>query len=114
MASPPALLTTPEEGGTVRPRRDIMLADVRESLSRPQRELSPKYFYDRRGSQLFDEITRLPEYYLTRAEREILIAQATDIVGITGARTLVELGAGSAEKTRILLSEMRSRVAAVT
>src|SRR5207245_1923783 len=53
-------------------RRRTILDDVRESLARTPRELSPKYFYDERGSQLFEEITRLPEYYLTRAEREIL------------------------------------------
>jgi L-histidine N-alpha-methyltransferase len=91
-----------------------MLADVRDGLSRRPRELSPKYFYDERGSQLFEEITRLPEYYLTRAEREILRARAWQIVELTGAHTLVELGAGSAAKTRILLAAMRQRVDAVT
>jgi len=88
-------------------RHAQMLADVREGLARPQRELPPKYFYDERGSQLFEDITRLPEYYLTRAETEILEARATAIVEITDARTLVELGAGSATKTRILLRAMR-------
>ena len=88
-------------------RRRAMLADVRDGLSRHPRELSPKYFYDERGSRLFEEITRLPEYYLTRAEREILIARAPQIVEVTRARTLVELGAGSAAKTRILLAAMR-------
>ena len=63
---------------------------------------SPKYFYDQRGSQLFEEITRLPEYYLTRAERGLLHAVAPTLV----ATTLVELGAGNAEKTRILLDAM--------
>lgn len=84
-----------------------MLADVREGLGRPQRELPPKYFYDERGSQLFEDITRLPEYYLTRAETEILEARAAAIARITNARTLIELGAGSATKTRILLRAMR-------
>lgn len=84
-------------------RHAQMVADVRDGLRRPQRELPPKYFYDERGSQLFEDITRLPEYYLTRAETEILNARAATIVEIAGARTLVELGAGSATKTRILL-----------
>ena len=82
-------------------------------MRRP-RELSPKYFYDERGSRLFEEITQLPEYYLTRAEREILIARAREIVELTGARTLVELGAGSAAKTRILLAAMHERSERVT
>lgn len=95
-------------------RRRAMLADVRDGLSRRPRELSPKYFYDERGSRLFEEITRLPEYYLTRAEREILLVRSSQIVELTGAHTLVELGAGSAAKTRILLAAMRQRTDAVT
>jgi L-histidine N-alpha-methyltransferase len=91
-----------------------MLADVRDGLRRAQRELPPKYFYDERGSQLFEDITRLPEYYLTRAETEILDARATTIVELTNARTLVELGAGSATKTRILLRAMQERGQRVT
>lgn len=89
-----------------RQRRREILADVRESLSHSPRELSPKYFYDERGSELFEEITRLPEYYPTRAEREILTAHAAEIVELVRPRTLVELGAGSAAKTRILLDAM--------
>jgi L-histidine Nalpha-methyltransferase len=103
-----------EERESAARRRALVLADVREGLSRPQRELSPKYFYDERGSQLFEEITRLPEYYLTRAEREILVSRVEQIVNITNARTLVELGAGSAAKTRILLGAMRSQALGVT
>jgi L-histidine Nalpha-methyltransferase len=95
-------------------RRRAMLADVREGLMRRPRELSPKYFYDERGSRLFEEITQLPEYYLTRAERDILVARASEIVELTGARTLVELGAGSAAKTRILLAAMHERSEHVT
>lgn len=83
-----------------------MLREVREGLSRAQKELSPKFFYDRRGSELFEEITRLPEYYLTRAERALLTSRAAEIARLSGARTLVELGAGSAEKTRLLLDAM--------
>jgi L-histidine N-alpha-methyltransferase len=86
-----------------------MLREVRDGLSRPQKELSPKFFYDHRGSELFEEITRLPEYYLTRAERALLRSRSTDIAGVTGARSLVELGAGSAEKTRILLDALVAR-----
>jgi L-histidine N-alpha-methyltransferase len=83
-----------------------MLREVREGLARPQKELSPKFFYDHRGSELFEEITKLPEYYLTRAERRLLRSRADEIVRVTDARALVELGAGSAEKTRILLDAM--------
>ncbi|WP_257457827.1 L-histidine N(alpha)-methyltransferase [Archangium lipolyticum] len=71
------------------------------------KELSPKWLYDERGSQLFDEITRLPEYYPTRREREILVAHAGDIAHASGADTLIELGSGSSEKTRLLLNAMR-------
>jgi L-histidine Nalpha-methyltransferase len=113
MTSIDPMLTGAESGGEAE-RRAAILADVRDGLSRRPRELSPKYFYDERGSQLFEEITRLPEYYLTRAEREILLARASQIVELTGARTLVELGAGSAAKTRILLAAMRQRVDRVT
>lgn len=91
-----------------------MFEDVRNGLLRTPRELSPKYFYDERGSQLFEDITRLPEYYLTRAEREILVARAAEIVAMTNPHTLVELGAGSAAKTRILLTAMHSCVGEVT
>jgi L-histidine N-alpha-methyltransferase len=105
---------TPQERERAEQRRALILADVREGFSHRPRELSPKYFYDQRGSQLFEEITRLPEYYLTRAEREILVARASEIESITGARTLVELGAGSAAKTRILLAAMRSQTLGVT
>ena len=72
------------------------------------RELSPKWLYDERGSQLFDDITRLPEYYPTRREREILVAHAGDIARASGADTLLELGSGSSEKTRLLLNALRS------
>ncbi|MGW4028661.1 L-histidine N(alpha)-methyltransferase [Streptomyces sp. NPDC004838] len=81
-------------------------ADVLHGLTRTPKSLPPKWFYDARGSELFEEITRLPEYYPTRAEREILIARAPEIAAATGARTLVELGSGSSEKTRYLLDAM--------
>jgi L-histidine N-alpha-methyltransferase len=79
-----------------------LAAEVREGLTRPLRELPPKLFYDERGSELFDLITELPEYYPTRCEREILERRAGDIV--RGAEELVELGSGSATKTRVLLA----------
>ncbi|KUL37220.1 dimethylhistidine N-methyltransferase [Streptomyces sp. NRRL F-4489] len=78
-------------------------ADVAEGLSRTPKQLPPKWFYDARGSELFEEITTLPAYYPTRAEREILTATAGRIAAATGARTLIELGSGSSEKTRLLL-----------
>ncbi|MFE1233283.1 L-histidine N(alpha)-methyltransferase [Streptomyces sp. NPDC058745] len=81
-------------------------ADVHDGLTRAPKELPPKWFYDARGSELFEEITRLPEYYPTRAEREILIDRASDIAAATGARTLVELGSGSSEKTRFLIDAL--------
>ncbi|MEU9609231.1 L-histidine N(alpha)-methyltransferase [Streptomyces sp. NPDC048057] len=78
-------------------------ADVLHGLTAAPKTLPPKWFYDARGSELFDEITRLPEYYPTRAEREILRDRASEIAAATGARTLVELGSGSSDKTRHLL-----------
>ncbi|MEW1654860.1 MULTISPECIES: L-histidine N(alpha)-methyltransferase [unclassified Streptomyces] len=78
-------------------------ADVARGLSRTPKQLPPKWFYDARGSELFDEITTLPEYYPTRAEREILLSTADRIAAATGARTLIELGSGSSDKTRHLL-----------
>ncbi|MFJ4857731.1 L-histidine N(alpha)-methyltransferase [Streptomyces sp. NPDC088730] len=81
-------------------------ADVLDGLTRQPKTLPPKWFYDARGSELFEEITRLPEYYPTRAEREILIGRAGAIAAASGARTLVELGSGSSEKTRHLLDAL--------
>ncbi|HYV15569.1 MAG TPA: L-histidine N(alpha)-methyltransferase [Conexibacter sp.] len=80
--------------------------DVLDGLTRPFKELPPKHFYDERGCELFDRITELPEYYPTRAERAILEAQAEAIVSATGAAELVELGSGTAAKTRVLLDAM--------
>lgn len=81
-------------------------ADVLSGLTRHPKALPPKWFYDARGSELFEEITRLAEYYPTRAEREILIARADAIAAASGARTLIELGSGSSEKTRHLLDAL--------
>jgi L-histidine N-alpha-methyltransferase len=87
---------------------DSLAEDVREGLGRPhgERALPPKHLYDERGSELFDQITRLPEYYPTRCERAILNRQAPGLVEMTEARELVELGSGTASKTRALLYAM--------
>ena len=79
---------------------------MRAGLGATPKTLPPKWFYDDRGSELFDEITRLPEYYPTRTERAILTEHAHDIAKRTGADTLVELGSGTSEKTRILLGAL--------
>jgi L-histidine N-alpha-methyltransferase len=85
-----------------------MAADVRAGLTRPFKALSPRYFYDERGSQLFEQITELPEYYPTRCEREILEAEAGPICeAANGPASLIELGSGSARKTQVLLDAMR-------
>ncbi|MFE4335238.1 L-histidine N(alpha)-methyltransferase [Streptomyces sp. NPDC056831] len=81
-------------------------ADVLHGLTRHPKTLPPKWFYDAHGSELFEEITRLPEYYPTRAEREILIDRAEEIASASGAQTLIELGSGSSEKTRHLLDAL--------
>ncbi len=80
--------------------------DARRGLSASPKDLPPKWFYDDRGSQLFDEITRLDEYYPTRAERQILVARADEIAAASGADTLIELGSGTSEKTRLLLDAL--------
>lgn len=113
MASTPICSTSAARDQAVK-RRHAILADVRDGLLRTPPELSPKYFYDERGSRLFEEITRLPEYYLTRAEREILVARADEIAADVAPKTMVELGAGSAAKTRILLDALVERLVEVT
>jgi L-histidine N-alpha-methyltransferase len=89
--------------------RERLVADVVEGLKGEPRVLPPKWFYDERGSQLFDQITELAEYYPTRAERSILTERAVEIIDLSGADTLVELGSGSADKTRVLLDELMRR-----
>jgi L-histidine N-alpha-methyltransferase len=83
-----------------------MAVDVRTGLTSTPKTLPPKYFYDAHGSDLFDQITRLPEYYPTRAERAILEARVDEIARVSGAETLVELGSGTSEKTRLLLDAL--------
>jgi L-histidine N-alpha-methyltransferase len=80
--------------------------DVLDGLTRPFKELPPKHFYDARGAQLFDRICELPEYYPTRAERAILHEAASELARLTGAAELVELGSGTAAKTRVLLDAL--------
>jgi L-histidine N-alpha-methyltransferase len=86
---------------------DSLRADARAGLIASPKTLPPKWFYDERGSELFEKITQLDEYYPTRAERAILRGAAGEIAAATGAHTLVELGAGAAEKTRLLLDALR-------
>ena len=90
------------EGGAL----DSLAADVRHGMGLPLKEIPPKYFYDARGSELFEQITTLPEYYPTRSERELLNRHAPEIAELTGAEELVELGSGTASKTRALLYAM--------
>jgi L-histidine Nalpha-methyltransferase len=91
----------------LRPGDERTLAyDVLDGLTRPFKELPPKHFYDARGAELFDRICELPEYYPTRAERSILVSRAAHIAQFTGAGEVVELGSGTAEKTRVLLAAL--------
>jgi L-histidine Nalpha-methyltransferase len=83
--------------------------DVLDGLRSTPKSLPPKWFYDSVGSELFDQITRLPEYYPTRAEAEILRARSVDIASASEADTLVELGSGTSEKTRMLLDALHDR-----
>jgi L-histidine Nalpha-methyltransferase len=93
----------------VGPGEERALADdVLDGLTRPFKELPPKHFYDAAGAELFDRICELPEYYPTRAERAILEQCSADVVAATGAAELVELGSGTAAKTRLLLAAMAS------
>ncbi|HEY2237365.1 MAG TPA: L-histidine N(alpha)-methyltransferase [Streptosporangiaceae bacterium] len=87
---------------------DSLRADARAGLTATPKSLPPKWFYDAAGSELFEKITALPEYYPTRAEREILQAEAGQIAAASQAKTLVELGSGSSEKTRLLIDALRA------
>ena len=94
------------------PRREAFRADVLAGLARSPKTLSCKYFYDRRGSQLFDDICRLPEYYLTRSELAIMDRYAGDMADEIGPRAmLVELGSGSSVKVRLLLDRLEHTAA---
>ena len=85
---------------------DLVRQDAAAGLTSSPKELSPTWLYDDRGCELFEQITRLPEYYPTRTERSILAERAAEIADVSGADTLIELGAGSSEKTRVLLDAM--------
>jgi L-histidine N-alpha-methyltransferase len=89
-------------------RRRQLLADVRRGLTAEQRSIPPVWFYDERGSRLFDEITRLPEYYLTRTERRLLAEHGSEIAKLADADTLVEVGSGTSEKTTLLIEAMQA------
>jgi L-histidine N-alpha-methyltransferase len=87
--------------------RSQMRGDALRGLQAVEKSIPPVWFYDERGSRLFEEITQLPEYYPTRAERALLEAYAPAIAGLAKADTLVELGAGACDKTRVLLSALQ-------
>jgi L-histidine Nalpha-methyltransferase len=89
-----------------RERRAALRDATARGLQSDPKQIPLIWLYDERGSRYFDEITRLPEYYLTRSEREILVARADEIASLTGAETLVELGSGTSEKTRLLLDAL--------
>ena len=86
-----------------------LVNDARGGLTSTPKELQPKYFYDAAGSAMFEEITRTPEYYQTRTERTILESIAGDLIASNGIAELVELGAGSARKTEVLLAAIHAR-----
>ena len=100
---------TPEAEVSTAPPETEELAELRDEVWAGLRDgaLSSRWFYDRRGSELFEEITRLPEYYPTRTERALLVEHATAWMGKLRPGILVELGAGSARKTRILLDALQ-------
>ncbi len=112
-APPWSALAAPQKAITIDSHLDgnaerSLADDVLDGLTRPFKELPPKHFYDARGAELFDRICELPEYYPTRAERAILERSADEIAAITGAVELVELGSGTAAKTRVLLDSLHS------
>lgn len=96
------------------PPRADMRADVLQGLAKPQKELFPKYFYDERGSHLFDEITRLPEYYLTRTEDSIMLASLDEMARLIGPHAaVIEFGSGTGAKIRRLLKHLVDPVACI-
>jgi L-histidine N-alpha-methyltransferase len=106
-------ITNPEETIRIDSHLDgsqerSLAEDVLDGLTRPFKELPPKHFYDARGAELFDQICDLPEYYPTRAERAILEQTAVELAALTGAVELVELGSGTAAKTRVLLDALQA------
>lgn len=108
--SAPGYLIAGGEGccrsGIVEDRLARMRAEVAAGLSRAQKELPTKYLYDARGSRLFEEITHLPEYYPTRAERALLESKAPELARLCRPRSLIELGSGGSAKTRVILDAL--------
>lgn len=104
-------MSTPADAALTAPTqfRTELRADVTRGLSASPKQLPPRWLYDALGSDLFLKITELPEYYPTRSERAILTQRAAAIADITGARTLIELGSGSSDKTRLLLNALEER-----
>ncbi len=95
------------DGHADAPSRDAFLTDVLNGLSAPRKAIPAKYFYDRHGSELFDAICRLPEYYLTRTEMALLRSHATDVAQLAGrGAQLIEFGSGAASKVRLLLDAL--------
>ncbi len=105
--SPGGISVTITHLATQRGDTTRMLEDAREGLLASPKSMPSKYFYDARGSRLFDDITRLPEYYLTRAETEILEASAEAIIGAARPAEVVELGSGYSVKTKLIVDAMR-------
>lgn len=103
---PPSIAPTIEVHLDATDLHAALVEDALRGLTTTPKELPPKWFYDERGSSLFEEITRLPEYYLTRREREILYSEAVAVARVSKADTLVELGSGTSEKTRLLLDAL--------
>jgi L-histidine N-alpha-methyltransferase len=104
LLEPEIVIESHLDGGQERSLAD----DVLDGLTQPFKELPPKHFYDARGAELFDRICELPEYYPTRTERSILLESAEEIAELTGAAELVELGSGTAAKTRVLLDALHA------
>ena len=104
--SQPSSRWSVRDAATGMSRLDRLERDVRHGLAQRPPTIPPRWFYDEKGSVLFDEITRLPEYYPTRRETEILAEHAAEIATMTSARTLVEFGAGTSTKTRLLLDAL--------
>lgn len=114
-ADPSVVSNSPRYSRQVVEERDAhaeLLADFRAGMLEPPRSLPPKYFYDARGSQLFDAICDTPEYYPTRLEADLLERHAEAILEASGARTLFELGSGTSRKTEYLLAALEARVSA--
>jgi L-histidine Nalpha-methyltransferase len=112
-AEAPASSATPDAGIQIDSHlggaeQRTLAEDVLDGLTRPFKELPPKHFYDARGAELFDRICELPEYYPTRTERAILDDAAEELAALTGAVELVELGSGTAAKTRVLLDALHN------